>query len=298
MTSLKQKLNRVVSGMNNTNYMMKYLLILLMAASGFISYAQDKETMAQALYMSAENAYNENNFLKAEQKLKEARQTLGKSNAKIEYLLVKSLMEQKKYFPAKQELTEYFKLAEANKGSDKYNEMLALLGDINDLAIDPAIVAKLSPFLDKLTTAMASDKATLFAYLHPRIRQTWASEAAYIQTQEDNLEKLLTQAASAKGISRKRLSMTQTKPVTEVTRAAQKPGLIQAVVSFETHVTMLDNKTPLLKMKAKYYGICESSDDGNTWTYVNPDQIPVGVDLKDFYLLNGISIPKGTSELE
>lgn len=121
---------------------MKQPILILLLAIANCCYAQDKETRAQAYYMSAEDAYNASNYQKAYDKLVATENILGESNAKIEYLKVKSLMELKKYSEAKTELNKYFDMATNAKGTEKYLEMMLLYGKLDDILADAAADAK------------------------------------------------------------------------------------------------------------------------------------------------------------
>ena len=112
---------------------MKHATLIFLLLIANFCFAQDKETQAQATYMAAEDAYNSSNFQKAYDKLVATENILGKSNAKIEYLKVKSLVELKKYSEAKTELSKYFDVASGSKGSEKYQEMMMLYGKIDDM---------------------------------------------------------------------------------------------------------------------------------------------------------------------
>jgi tetratricopeptide (TPR) repeat protein len=127
--------------------MKKYILILVaLLIAGTIT-AQDNDTKAQAYYMTAEQYYSDGDFQAALTKLENAEKTLGNGNAKIQHMKVKCLFELKKYTETKLELSKYFEYAKNNKGSDKHNEMLVLLGKMDEVLADEYYADELSKLL-------------------------------------------------------------------------------------------------------------------------------------------------------
>jgi hypothetical protein len=117
----------------NPTKKMKHISLLIFAVLfALVVMGQDAQTMAKATYLVAEEAYSSGNFQRAYDKLIETEKHLGQTNSKIEYLKVKSLMELKEFTKAKTALSKYFDTVK-DKESEKYNEMLQLLGSIDDL---------------------------------------------------------------------------------------------------------------------------------------------------------------------
>ena len=156
---------------------MRIILLIIFWALSNTSYSQDKETRAQSAYMAAETAYNEGDYTKAVQKLSDATTLLGKSNAKIEYLMVKSLVEQKKYAAAQEAIGKYFEYAANNKGTEKYTEMVKLLSELEDKAEVEKLSGVINSFWDELKKAMPNDNE--YVYLHSAIKRFYGSEDTF-----------------------------------------------------------------------------------------------------------------------
>lgn len=118
---------------------MKYInifLTLLFCTIVFqTSIAQNNDTKAKAAYLSAEDAYQRGEFTEAVTFLNTAKELLGNTNAKIQYLMVKALKNGKRYEEAKTALTKYFELAQDNNQDEKYQEMIQLITVIKNEAI-------------------------------------------------------------------------------------------------------------------------------------------------------------------
>ncbi|ADB40809.1 outer membrane protein assembly factor BamD [Spirosoma linguale] len=98
-----------------------FLYLLLLGSSSF---AQTTDQKAQSAYLTANDAYEKGNYMEAANYLKQARDLLGKTNTKIQYLLVKALMDAMDYLAADAELKTYFEVTPETLRDDRYNEMV------------------------------------------------------------------------------------------------------------------------------------------------------------------------------
>ncbi|MFD2573553.1 tetratricopeptide repeat protein [Spirosoma soli] len=100
-----------------------HLCFLCMLLSGS-SFAQTTDEKAQSAYLTATDAYEKGNYMEAVNYLKQARDLLGKTNTKIQYLLVKTLMDAKDYSAADAELKSYFEVTPEKARDARYEEMV------------------------------------------------------------------------------------------------------------------------------------------------------------------------------
>lgn len=104
---------------------MKHLIILFTLLFSYAALAQSNKDIAKAYYISAEEAYSEGNFGKCLELLNKCESALGFSGTNLEYLRVKSLMNNKEWDKAKLSSEKYFNLAtDKDKSTDKYMEMV------------------------------------------------------------------------------------------------------------------------------------------------------------------------------
>lgn len=279
--------------------MKKLLLLLLCVISCYATDAQDADVKAQALYMSAETAYNDGNYSKTVDKLTEAVQALGKSNAKIQYLLVKALIEQKQYNEAKAELNRYFEVATTQKGSEKYKEMIALLGDIDEMAQGAVLNKTLTLFIQDIKNVMASPTDNLYRYLHPSLQKYFTNEDNYKLAIAQTEDKLLEGLASQLKVSRKKLSLTTAEFKDTVIATVTNRKCTQSLVSIDYKYVINIQKSSPLVLRFKCYGVCEHLAGKANWTYFTYGGQPPMALLSipktevDFIPNEGITIPEG-----
>lgn len=89
-----------------------------------IAAAQTNDIKAQSAYLQAYEAFGKSNFNEAVNSLQNARELLGKTNSKIQYLLVKSLIEAKDHVKADVELKKYFEVTPESARDERYEEMV------------------------------------------------------------------------------------------------------------------------------------------------------------------------------
>lgn len=106
----------------------------------------DPELKIRSTYLAAEEAYDAGNFALAIEKLDQAKNALGGSNPKIQYLLVKSLVKIKDYEKAYKELDVYFK-SSPDENSEKFLEMTKLISFLEEKI---AATKKVQLFLENL----------------------------------------------------------------------------------------------------------------------------------------------------
>ncbi|QDK81575.1 tetratricopeptide repeat protein [Spirosoma sp. KCTC 42546] len=87
-------------------------------------WAQTTDEKAQSAYLTANDAYEKGNYTEALSYLKQARDLLGKTNSKIQYLLVKVLLNAKEYPAADAELKTYFAVTPEIARDARYDEMV------------------------------------------------------------------------------------------------------------------------------------------------------------------------------
>lgn len=96
------------------------------------AFAQTNDDKARLAYMNADEAFNKGDYKECVSKLNTAIGLLGKTNVKIQYLLIKSYFQLKDYGQAKTEMKKYFDL---NLPKDEgYNEILLLFSKIIETA--------------------------------------------------------------------------------------------------------------------------------------------------------------------
>lgn len=110
--------------------MMKAFILILsfFFSFPFLVIAQDNEQRARAAYLNAEEYFNQGKYRDAANSLLRAKGYLGRSNTKIQYLLVKSIYNTRDYIETKKELRTYLNLAQGKESDegDTYLEMLRL----------------------------------------------------------------------------------------------------------------------------------------------------------------------------
>ena len=87
-------------------------------------HAQTNDIKAQSAYIQAYEAFERGSFTDATKYLQEAKTLLGKTNSKIQYLLVKSLLETKDYPGVKEEVKVYFNVTPETARDERYEEMV------------------------------------------------------------------------------------------------------------------------------------------------------------------------------
>lgn len=97
-----------------------------------IAYSQTNADKAKAAYFKADEQYQANNYQSCIDKLNEAVQLLGESNARIQYLMVKSYNGLGNYFQVKIELRKYFSF---QPNEDEWYKEMLLLSDEIDIKI-------------------------------------------------------------------------------------------------------------------------------------------------------------------
>lgn len=98
----------------------------------FQIFSQSNDDKARLAYMNADEAFNKGDYKECVSKLNTAIGLLGKTNVKIQYLLIKSYFQLKDYGQAKAEMKKYFDL---NPPKDEgYNEILLLFSKIIETA--------------------------------------------------------------------------------------------------------------------------------------------------------------------
>ncbi len=112
-----------------------FAILVFLLLSSTDAFAQvDDNTKAISYYKTAQDLYNEDKFDDAINVLNEAISILGKSTAKIQYLLAKSHINKQNWSKAKTELDNYFEVAsETEKENPRYEEMTRQIAvvDIN-----------------------------------------------------------------------------------------------------------------------------------------------------------------------
>ena len=113
---------------------MRNIIVLILLMPAFIAgnvYAVPKSVKARSEYILAEKLYNEGNYEETIKHLHNAKKLLGKTNSKIQYMLVKACFKAKYYLTAQREIETYFEITEESGTShNKYNEMIVLISEI------------------------------------------------------------------------------------------------------------------------------------------------------------------------
>lgn len=117
-------------------------LILLFSISLFKVMAQSDALKAQSAYLNAEEAYQQSKFSEAVDFLNSAKTLLGKTNGKIQYLLVKSLKSANRFDDAKKELATYFDVTPEDTQDEKYREMVQNITLLDKLKVQNEELAK------------------------------------------------------------------------------------------------------------------------------------------------------------
>jgi tetratricopeptide (TPR) repeat protein len=109
----------------------KYIIVVLLFSQLII--AQDKNDIAKSYYLNAENFYSTGRYNESVSELEKSIETLGNTNAKIQYLKVKSLLGNAENDPfdlvsllrARYDLKLFFKLVDKNNfNKEKYDEII------------------------------------------------------------------------------------------------------------------------------------------------------------------------------
>jgi tetratricopeptide (TPR) repeat protein len=92
-----------------------------------------KSVRAKSEYVLAEKKFQTKAYSDALKHLDNARKLLGKSNSKIQYLLIKSYYELAAYDKAKEEMDLFFNITpESESSSAQYNEIVVLISEIEE----------------------------------------------------------------------------------------------------------------------------------------------------------------------
>lgn len=100
------------------------ILLVCLLFSLKMACAQTNDIKAQSSYMQAYESFERSNFTDAINYLQEAKALLGKTNSKIQYLLVKALLESKDYPKVKEEVKVYFDVTPETTRDERYEEMV------------------------------------------------------------------------------------------------------------------------------------------------------------------------------
>lgn len=130
----------------------RLLLLSLLLPLGLS--AQSAGFRAQGRYYSAKEAFESNRFADAAQLLRESRDFLGgKSNIRLQYLLVRSLHSAGKYQEAQKEMAVFFNISDA-KGEERAKIYQNYPQDVDQLTSDET--REISIMIDKIDREVAA----------------------------------------------------------------------------------------------------------------------------------------------